>query len=164
VSPVAPVLATDCFVVYSLRLPHRAFFRRFNLLILTSLIRFSFPHLLVIICAFSSSVHCHHLCIVIICALSSSVHCHHLCIFIICALSSSVHCHHLCRSTSLENHLERCRYNFDKTKEVKADPSKWEVSFEVYSVSSLCLFCLRCSYLKLVDSATSSFCCNNPYS
>jgi hypothetical protein len=147
VSPVAPVLATDCFVVYSLRLPHRAFFRRFNLLILTSLIRFSFPHLLVIICAFSSSVHCHH-----------------LCIFIICALSSSVHCHHLCRSTSLENHLERCRYNFDKTKEVKADPSKWEVSFEVYSVSSLCLFCLRCSYLKLVDSATSSFCCNNLYS
>jgi hypothetical protein len=76
VSPVAPVLATDCFVVYSLRLPHRAFFRRFNLLILTSLIRFSFPHLLVIICAFSSSVHCHHLCIVIICALSSSVQVH----------------------------------------------------------------------------------------
>jgi hypothetical protein len=113
VSPVAPVLATDCFVVYSLRLPHRAFFRRFNLLILTSLIRFSFPHLLVIICAFSSSVHCHHLCIFIICALSSSVHCHHLCIVIICALSSSVHFHHLCiviicaLSSSVQVHFPR---------------------------------------------------------
>lgn len=49
-----------------------------------------------------------------------------VCLFL-CLYACAIEPHIVYRSTSLEGHLARCRYNDAKTKEVKADPKKWEV-------------------------------------
>lgn len=62
------------------------------------------------------------------CMFSTAALCVCVCFCVcLCLYACAIEPHIVYRSTSLEGHLARCRYNDAKTKEVKADPKKWEV-------------------------------------